>query len=211
MKKYIGTKEVNATPAWRVDGVVYPKDGVVPRVMNREDGYKVIYEDGYESWSPKDVFEKAYRSADTFLDRLHLELHDLYKKMDKLTPFMESEKIDKVITDKYQNLLLRLQHKIMSRYINILECRIGHLDGAPEAPLHLMSFGGAVEILRQGGAVRRRGWYIKERFVVKQVTAGITEEIIPKMLLIHPDGHADSWILSVSDVFAEDWEIVVSE
>lgn len=211
MKKYIGTKEVNATPAWRVDGVVYPKDGVVPRVMNREDGYKVIYEDGYESWSPKDVFEKAYRPADTFLDRLHLEMRDLYKKMNKLTPFMESGKIDKVITDKYQNLLLRLQHKIMSSYINILECRIGRLDGAPEAPLHLMSFGDAVEILRQGGAVRRRGWYIKKRFVVKQVPAGITEEIIPKMLLTHPDGHADSWIPSVSDVFAEDWEIVVSE
>lgn len=28
--------------------------------MNREDGYKVVYQDGYESWSPKDVFETAY-------------------------------------------------------------------------------------------------------------------------------------------------------
>lgn len=61
MKKYIGTKKVSATPAWRVDGVVYPKDGPVPRVMNREDGCKVVYEDGYESWSPKEVFEKAYK------------------------------------------------------------------------------------------------------------------------------------------------------
>lgn len=25
------------------------------------DGYKVIYPDGYVSWSPKDVFESAYR------------------------------------------------------------------------------------------------------------------------------------------------------
>ena len=25
-----------------------------------DDGYKVVYEDGYESWSPKDVFEKGY-------------------------------------------------------------------------------------------------------------------------------------------------------
>lgn len=49
MKKYIGTKEVNATPAWRVNGVVYPKDGAVSQAMNREDGYKVVYEDGYES------------------------------------------------------------------------------------------------------------------------------------------------------------------
>ena len=28
--------------------------------MRLEDGYKVRYPDGYESWSPKDVFEKAY-------------------------------------------------------------------------------------------------------------------------------------------------------
>ena len=49
MKKYIGIKQVSATPAWRIGGKVYPKDGVVPRVMNREDGYKVVYEDGYES------------------------------------------------------------------------------------------------------------------------------------------------------------------
>jgi hypothetical protein len=25
-----------------------------------EEGYKVVYPDGYESWSPKDVFESAY-------------------------------------------------------------------------------------------------------------------------------------------------------
>lgn len=63
MKKYIGTKVVNATPAWRVDGKVYLKDEAVPRSMNREDGYKVVYEGGYESWSPKDVFEKAYHKV----------------------------------------------------------------------------------------------------------------------------------------------------
>jgi len=28
--------------------------------MNRQEGYRVCYADGYESWSPKDVFEKAY-------------------------------------------------------------------------------------------------------------------------------------------------------
>lgn len=38
MKKYIGTKAVSATPAWLVDGNVYPKDGEVPCSMNREDG-----------------------------------------------------------------------------------------------------------------------------------------------------------------------------
>jgi hypothetical protein len=28
-----------------------------------EEGYKVVYEDGYESWSPKETFEKAYREV----------------------------------------------------------------------------------------------------------------------------------------------------
>lgn len=60
MKKYIGTKLIQAEPAYRIDGKIYLKSGAVPRVMNREDGYKVVYQDGYESWSPKDVFETAY-------------------------------------------------------------------------------------------------------------------------------------------------------
>lgn len=29
-----------------------------------------------------------------------------------------------------------------------------------------------------------------------------------QMLIIHPDGRADSWVPSSSDVFAEDWELV---
>ena len=44
MKTYIGTKIIQAEPA--------TKDG--------KDGYKVVYPGGYESWSPKDVFEAAY-------------------------------------------------------------------------------------------------------------------------------------------------------
>lgn len=44
MQTYIGVKKVNAYPEER----------------NGAAGYHVIYEDGYESWSPKDVFERAY-------------------------------------------------------------------------------------------------------------------------------------------------------
>lgn len=52
MKAYIGTKVVQAKP---MDD---------PNPEFDEDpapGYKVVYEDGYESWSPKDVFERCYR------------------------------------------------------------------------------------------------------------------------------------------------------
>ena len=45
MKAYIGTKIILAETS----------------TNNGLDGYKVIYDDGYESWSPKDVFERCYR------------------------------------------------------------------------------------------------------------------------------------------------------
>lgn len=64
MQKYIGTKMIQAEPAYLCDGKIYPKTGPYPRSLNLEDGYKVRYADGYESWSPKEVFEEAYRLTD---------------------------------------------------------------------------------------------------------------------------------------------------
>ena len=83
-------------------------------------------------------------------------------------------------------------------------------------------------------AVRRAGWNGKGLFVVKQVPAHITADIIPnmqslpqsakdiimaradphigytnQMLIIHPDGQADSWQPTSEDIFAEDWELVI--
>ena len=127
MKKYIGIKQVSATPAWRIDGKVYPKDGVVPRVMNREDGYKVVYEDGYESWSPKEVFEKAYKSADTFADRLRIEQKDLAEKLENLCKFVESPQFTDVVQDSNQRKLLLKQREYMGEYLNVLNQRIKSL------------------------------------------------------------------------------------
>ena len=61
MKTYIGTKIIEAVPAIRKGGNVYEKNQPIPRSMDPvEKGYKVRYPDGYESFSPKAVFEKAY-------------------------------------------------------------------------------------------------------------------------------------------------------
>ena len=128
MKKYIGTKQVSATPAWRIDGKVYPKDGEVPRSMNREDGYKVVYEDGYESWSPKDVFEKAYKVAETYLDRLMIERKELAEKLEKLCLFTDSPKFMDVVKDENQRELLIKQRDYMGEYLNILNHRIKTLE-----------------------------------------------------------------------------------
>ena len=97
----------------------------------------------------------------------------------------------------------------------------------------VMCFGDAIEVLKQGGTVRRSGWNGKGLMVFKQVPAHIDSDIIPKMqslpqsakdlilkskgfidytsqCLIYNEntGRADSWVPSISDVFAEDWEIV---
>ena len=66
LKKYIGTKIIEAEPVVRLDGeVIQPADFTIPKdVTTVEEGYRVRYPDGYESWSPKDVFEEAYREID---------------------------------------------------------------------------------------------------------------------------------------------------
>lgn len=61
MKTYIGTKIIEAAPAIRMGGKVYDANELIPRSMELvEEGYKVRYQDGYESFSPKDVFERYY-------------------------------------------------------------------------------------------------------------------------------------------------------
>lgn len=47
-QNYLGVKRVEAEPC--------EKDG--------KDGYRIIYPDGYESWSPKKVFESTYFPID---------------------------------------------------------------------------------------------------------------------------------------------------
>lgn len=58
-KLYIGTKLILAEP---MDEVAFLKKvkGVTVDQETRS-GYHIIYPDGYESWSPKDTFETAYR------------------------------------------------------------------------------------------------------------------------------------------------------
>lgn len=230
MKKYIGTKTVSVTPAWRIDGKVYSKDGIVPRSMNREDGYKVVYEDGYESWSPKDVFEKAYKIAETPLDRMKIEGSELSTKISGLMKFVSTDKFKELDEPTRAMLLVQLQH--MRVYDSILCIRGMRMENAPIS-ISNAPFSVALTLLKNGFVVRRKGWNGKGLWVIKQVPAHITEEIIPKMqslpqsakdlilngnkfidytsqCLIYNEntGRADSWVPSISDVFAEDWEIV---
>lgn len=63
MKQYIGTKIIQAKPMNRGEYNKY-RGWEIPVDENPEDeGYLVKYKDGYESWSPKETFEEAYRES----------------------------------------------------------------------------------------------------------------------------------------------------
>lgn len=54
MKRYIGTKIIQAEPQAKNYG---------DPATHGQPGYKVVYPDGYTSWSPAAAFEEAYREA----------------------------------------------------------------------------------------------------------------------------------------------------
>lgn len=66
MKKYIGTKLIEAEKAFKIGDKIYSNENDEINEVTLADGeiavmgYKVRYADGYESFSPKDIFEKAY-------------------------------------------------------------------------------------------------------------------------------------------------------
>lgn len=113
MKKYIGTKQIEAEPMTLGEAC---SKGLVKSEIEENESYKLGYhtrtEYGYESWSPKKLFEESYREV------------------------------------------------------------------KEETPI---CFGDAIEVLKQGGAVRRSGWNGKGLMVFKQVPAHIESDIIPKM------------------------------
>ncbi len=238
MKKYIGTKIVSAEPM--TYGEAY-KEGLIRensyvKEYDEDAGYKVVYEDGYTSWSPAKIFEAAYHVAETALDQENIESKDLMERCSKLGVFIFNQNDSK----EFQNLpvgtraFLLAQFHMMQAYAVLLNLRLSCMEGNEECRPYGLSFEQILPMIREGFAVRRNGWNGKGLMVFKQVPAHITSEIIPKMqslpdeakrhilaagdhidyvsqcLIFNPStGEANSWVPSISDVFATDWELVV--
>lgn len=151
MEQYIGTKIIEAEPAYRVDGkTVQPTTWPVEKDAKVEEGYAVRYQDGYMSWSPKAVFEEAYK------------------------------------------------------------------------PVHGMSFGLALDAMRKGFKVRRRGWNGKGMFIYIQEGSTLQpgegrNRVLREMGgTISINAHIDmkaaddsivvGWLASQTDMLAGDWE-----
>lgn len=233
MKKYIGTKKIEAEPMTM--GEAYEKNllqaGRVPNESEKtKAGYHVKYEGGYESWSPVETFEKAYKVADTPLDRMTIEENELADRMEKLYAFIRGDKYKEL--DNATRAMLAAQYSSMSEYLNVLRSRSTKMENK-DGSCSGISFGSAIALLKSGFALRRSGWNGKNLFVIKQVPAHIESDIIPKMqslpqyakdLILRGKGYidytsqcliyngntgrADSWVPSISDIFADDWELV---
>lgn len=126
MKKYIGTKQIEAEPMTM--GEAYERGLLqVGRVPDAEYakrmGYHVKYADGYESWLPAEPFEEAYKLADTPLDRMYIEYNELMDKHNKLVLFL-GRKDAVEIAGENQVDLMELQKIQMHDYLITLKKRI---------------------------------------------------------------------------------------
>lgn len=234
MKQYTGTKTVKAMPMTM--GEAYErkllKNGRRPSECETDKaGYLVEYEGGYQSWSPAEPFEKTYKVAETPLDRMYIEYNEESERYQKGDKFINSMNFDKL--NDLAKTLLSAQNESQREYCYLLANRIDQMSNKQLFPTYY-DFGTAIKLLKAGGAVRRAGWNDNGLFVIKQVPAHIKADIIPnmhslpqsakkilmsrdnphidytnQMLIINPDGRADSWVPSSSDIFANDWEVVL--
>lgn len=136
LKQYKGTKTVKAEPMNEFVAVEKGfaranKDGHEWR-----EGYHVQYinPDGstYDSWSPKEVFEKSYQIAEDFKDRLNIELKELEDRFYKLKGFLND--YDKIVEKcgPAQTALMFSQYHAMRHYYDILRTRIELLVDFPD-------------------------------------------------------------------------------
>jgi len=232
MKKFIGTKQIEAEPMTM--GEAYEKGflqaGRVPNEAEKNNpGYHVRYEGGYESWSPAEPFQKAYMPAETFIDRIKIETKELDERYHKLIEFVQSDKF-KELTPNMQ-ALIHIQLQTMHDYRYALSMRIVLVEHNKNTKFMSFNFGVALALLKTKHAVRRRDWYGKI-FVVENddnikdglkpymeqmpqpiidiLTSGRGVVDYLKMSIIYEsnEGHLIAWTPTISDMLAEDWEIV---
>lgn len=132
MEQYLGVKLVSAYPA--IKGFNLELNKSISADM-LEEGYKVVYEDGYTSWSPKDVFEKAYKQikvltphpsfTEGYKQRVVEEAVELQDKIDKLEIFIKDNPIYHSLIDEEQLRLVQ-QFRAMQYYLTVLVERINN-------------------------------------------------------------------------------------
>jgi len=118
MIQYTGTKIVKAEPMELgvfVNQYRNPYGDDIKNHSRVEPGYLVEYENGYKSWSPKEVFERA--------DRMINERSELRHRIVKLENFIYEGKKFLELSEREKDLL-KGQVVAMRSYCDILQQRI---------------------------------------------------------------------------------------
>lgn len=125
MKKfYLGSKLVQAWPAVRIttrDGKFeYAEIGDVvdPNAQKVEEGYRVQYDDGYHSWSPKAVFERSYRPTTGLSFGLAIEAAKMGKKIARAGWNGKNQYVELAYCISYKNNAAEV--------VNVNHCNIGN-------------------------------------------------------------------------------------
>lgn len=229
MKQYTGTKTILARPMTLGDYNDYRGWDMPENENPANRGFLVEYEPdgkegnhpdhkGYISWSPEDVFEKAYRLSGSPLDRLQNEKRDLDAKKACLTAFIGTDVFDGLKLS--QQHWMHAQYELMKQYSAILEQRINYFDDG--AAVGVFNFGQAVALVKAGHRMQRLGWNGTGMFIFlvpgskfnvnRPPLLGIYEEgteikYNPHIDLKGADGSVSTWSPSNGDALAEDWII----
>lgn len=170
------------------------------------------------------------KNMEDFKKRMCEEYTELKERLTKLDDALGKDNFKEKVGN-IQWKLMREQSVGMHMYLRALEGRLKDLK--IEAKIPTITFGKVIVALKNGKCAYREGWKDKDAFILKQIPAHITDDIIPnmqslpqtakniilkrgtphidytdQMLIICPDGRADAWFPTPSDIFAEDWVII---
>lgn len=122
MKQYVSKQIFCMAEPMKLKGV---PDGVLPFNIDCDeemDGYLVENHNNELTWTPKSFFEENFTLADSFIDRMKLELDELDDRIWKLEKFIESDAF-KSLEETDRNLLNE-QLEAMHSYLGALSCRM---------------------------------------------------------------------------------------
>lgn len=143
MQKYIGTKALVAVLMTLGDYNLHRGWNIPADEDPAKEGYLVQYEDGYVSWSPKEVFEESYINENPYKifavsskpheQRVIVESQDLFENVTKLHDFITDNPVFKTLPIDEQKRM-KLQLVTMKCYYSVLVERIlaFNLEGLDE-------------------------------------------------------------------------------
>lgn len=132
-KQYTGTKTVKAVPMTKGEAEKVLDRKIDTSAVEKPDeqpGYLVEYEDGYQSWSPKEVFDKAYKPSGTYLDRMRIEHEEYRQRLAKLSDFTCTQEYRRL--NEAERKRMGEQLNIMYGLIRVLGARIDYAESIAE-------------------------------------------------------------------------------